>query len=359
MGQADLKTTSETVLALHSCLKRLLQMMPAAGQSLFVALEGAYPSKYEDRMDQLVFLDAALMVGSYCSECSRGLLDLVMRNVLQLDADVDLQVALGDEQLTFAFESSNAEDSFAMERIKGEKIKADTVDALMEKLFDHVDRQRLEDVTCAVPLSSFPPEFSKQADFFRDLLHVFNARVLTSPKAQFVQYLIFYACSKNPSVFAPIFLQFLMSIFRDFSLDHQMRAAAAAYIASFLARFARLQPETVANTLSAVATWSVELSTSNIMFILSFLVCVDFVSFFVWQVCCSPRVGQDFAAARREDALSLLCGVQLYVLRSLLSGFDGSRQPQAGPRLSVGLLAQSAALCAGRRSRRASRHCGR
>lgn len=258
VGEPDMHTTQETVQALHSCLKRLLHMMPAAGQALFRALEASYPSKYDDRTDQLVYLEAALTVSSYCVESSRGVLDLVMRHLLQLDADIDLQVALGDEQLTFALEANNTEDSFAKERTKEEKIKADTMDALMEKMFDFVDRQHLEDVTFTGPLSAFPPEFAKQAEFFRDLLHVFNARVLTSPKAQFVQYLVFYACSKNPAVFAPIFLQFLMSVFRDFSLDHQIRAAAAAYIASFLARFGRLQPEAIASSLSTVAAWGVE-----------------------------------------------------------------------------------------------------
>jgi hypothetical protein len=256
------------------------------------------PFKVCSSLRRYSYLDASLVVASYCAESSRGVLDLVMRNLLQLDADIDLQLAMGDEQqTTFALEGDgmNTEDTFANERCKEEKIKADTMDALMEKMFDFVDRQRLDEVTCTVALSSFPPEFAKQAEFFRDLLHVFNARVLTSPKAQFVQYLIFYACSKNPSVFAPIFLHFLMSIFRDFSLDHQIRAAAAAYIASFLARFSRLQPEAIATSLSAVAAWSVELSIQ-----LLFLRCVFLLICFFFskiKVCCSSRSCSCFSDA--------------------------------------------------------------
>ncbi len=259
VGEPELHTTKDTVLALHSCLRRLLQMMPAAGAALFQAVEQSYPSKYDDRLDQVIYLEAALLVSSYCPESARGVIDLVIRHLLLLDADIEMNAAVGDVELTFSLEGEGGnEDSFVKERVKEEQIKADTMDALMEKMFHFVDSQQLEAVTAATSLSAFPPEFAKQADFFRSLLHVFNARVLTSPKAQCVQYIMFYACCKNPNVYAPIFLSFLMSVFKDYSLDHQIRAAAAAYMASFNARFVRLHPETVSASLAIVAAWTSE-----------------------------------------------------------------------------------------------------
>jgi hypothetical protein len=257
VGEPDLHTTKDMVLALHSCLRRLLQMMPTAGPALFAALEHSYPSKYDDRLDQLIYLEAALLVSSYCPESARGVTDLVIRHLLLLDADIEMNAAVGDGELTFSMEGEGL-DAFAKEKIKEEKIKADTMDALMEKVFDFVDSRQLEAVTGVTTLAAFPPEFSKQADFFRDLIHVFNARVLTSPKAQCVQYIVFYACTKNPNVYAPIFLSFLLSVFKDYALDHQIRAAAAAYLASFTARFAPLHPEAVAASLVTMVAWSGE-----------------------------------------------------------------------------------------------------
>ncbi len=45
---------------------------------------------------------------------------------------------------------------------------------------------------------------------------------------------------------------------KDYALDHQIRAAAAAYLASFTARFAPLHPEAVAASLATLAAWSGE-----------------------------------------------------------------------------------------------------
>lgn len=261
VGDPEMTTTQSTILTIHSCLRRLLNVVPSSGQALLEALEASHPTKFDHPMDRLVYLEAVLLVSSYCEETSRGVLDLVVRNLLILDVDIEMDASDLGEELTFSLEEDADDDDARRKNFRQqEKAKADHMDLLLEKMFDFIDIQYLHMVQGVgiASINDFPPDCAKQAEFFRTMLHVFDSRVLTSPRAQFVQFLVFYACTKSPHVYAPIFLSHLISVFRDYSRDQKIRAAAAAYIGSFVSRFGRLNPESIASALTVLSDWARE-----------------------------------------------------------------------------------------------------
>ena len=269
VGEAEMTTSRDTILAVHNCIRRLLNVVPSSSAALLQALESSYPTKFGHHADRLVYLEAALLVTSYCETTTRGVFDLVVQNLLVLDVDIEMEqadIAAADE-LTFSFDEEAGEEGGIDEdeaRIRNykqqQRAKANHMDMLLEKIFDYIDNQHLHVVQGlgVTSINDFPPDCAKQANFFRTLLHVFDSRVLTSPRAQFVQFIMFYACTKSSHVYAPIFVSHLTGVFKDFGRDQQIRAAAATYIGSFVSRFGRLQVDVTANSLTVLSDWARE-----------------------------------------------------------------------------------------------------
>lgn len=260
VGDPERRTTVDTILALHGCVRRLLSVMPSSGAALFQAVESAYPMKYEDCHDQMIYLESVLQIASYCPEASRGALDLVVRKLLVFDVEV-LSESLenssssvpraADGDLTFNFdEGDEKEQKLAVD------IQKANMDDLMEKMFEYIDSKNLDSITGFKSLQDYPPECAAQVEFFRNLLHVFQARVLPTRGAQFVQFLVFYACTKMPSVLPKTFISLLMNVFSDPSYEQAVRAAAIVYVGSFVARFQQISPELTMSVLVTLCEWS-------------------------------------------------------------------------------------------------------
>jgi len=270
VGEAEMDKTKDAIFSMHTCLRRILRVVPSSGAALLSALEHSYPTKFEYHLDRVVYVEAILLITSYCENVSRGVMDLLMRNLLVLDVDIDIDVAAASEELTFSFDEENNsgkggngdgmdedEDDTKVNLKQQQRDKADHLDMLIELLFGYVDKQGLDQVMGFNPVTvaEFPPEYGRQAEFFRTLLQVFQSRILSSPKAQFVQFVMFYACGKNPKIYAPIFLKFLMSIVKDPSLDQQVRSTAATYVGSFVARFNGLEHGAIVVCLGELTEW--------------------------------------------------------------------------------------------------------
>jgi RNA polymerase I-specific transcription initiation factor RRN3 len=271
VGEAEMDHTKDAIFSMHTCLRRILRVVPSSGEALLRALEHSYPSKFEFHLDRVVYVEACLLITSYCENVSRGVLDLLMRNLIVLDVDIDIEGAAASDELTFSFDEENSnsnknggnnddneeEDESKVNLKQQQRDKADHLDMLIELVFGYIDKQGLDQVMGFNPVSvaEFPPEYGRQAEFFRTLLQVFQSRILTSPKAQFVQFIMFYACAKNSHVYAPIFLKFIMSIVKDPSLDQQIRSTAATYVGSFVSRFNGLEHGAIVVCLGELTEW--------------------------------------------------------------------------------------------------------
>ena len=70
---------------------------------------------------------------------------------------------------------------------------------------------------------------------FRQMLEAFELRVMTTYKAKYVQFALFYSCQLNPQL-ANEFLNRLISLFLNSSNDPLSRQSAVVYLASLIAR---------------------------------------------------------------------------------------------------------------------------
>jgi RNA polymerase I-specific transcription initiation factor RRN3 len=91
---------------------------------------------------------------------------------------------------------------------------------------------------------------------FSCLLASFDRILLPTHKSRHVQFLLFYLCSLQPAQFAEAFLALLIQRLVSVATPLPVRANAAYFLGSFLARAKFLQLEHVRDTLEIMAAWA-------------------------------------------------------------------------------------------------------
>lgn len=91
-------------------------------------------------------------------------------------------------------------------------------------------------------------------------MNVFRSRILPTLQCKFVQFLVFYSCTKSPYVYSQIFISSLLSNLKDPSIAPRARGYSVLYVGSFVARFLRLSPEIICNVLNTFCEWGREYS---------------------------------------------------------------------------------------------------
>lgn len=139
VGDVDWSSTEEIVRSVHHCVKRVVSVVPSSTHVLFQALEASYPTKYDECMDQVVYLEAALQISVYCEETARGMLDTIIQKLLALDIDIVSVDDMVAEDTIFSFEENVEKEKHAAERLK-----AQNMDDLMERIFVYIDNKKLD-----------------------------------------------------------------------------------------------------------------------------------------------------------------------------------------------------------------------
>lgn len=87
---------------------------------------------------------------------------------------------------------------------------------------------------------------------FDMLLPIFESNILTTHRCKYVQFLLFYLCTKDTQRLPTRFIDRLTELALDPQEPLVLRQSALAYLASFLARFKTVTGRTVAKTLDSL-----------------------------------------------------------------------------------------------------------
>ena len=271
-------------------LERALALIPTLPAQLLPMLLQNLPHKTRDRAAQCLYVRAALALaeGARGAPLREGLLLGVVDHLLSLDVEIKwediVDVRTGQEQEEGSSEEDDdddGEDIFELETAVQEGMHTldvhgaggaaaqlpggahppgarggwegndggaaaaaaaqaaaeahtvdeavDKLDSLMELVLDHVARR------CAA---------GQLAQVWATLMAAFERSLLHTHRSKFTQYLLFRACAEDPARCSEAFAGALLARVRDARQAPVARAAAAAYLASFLARCA-LAPEAV------------------------------------------------------------------------------------------------------------------
>ncbi|KAF3218781.1 hypothetical protein TWF106_007306 [Orbilia oligospora] len=122
----------------------------------------------------------------------------------------------------------------------------DKLDAMLALVFGYYDSK--------LPKMSVAEPAQEDLENFELLLHFFDTIILTTFKSQYIQFVVFWAAQKSP-VFMDVFLGMLVERAMDPTKPQVARQAAAAYVASFVARAKLLERDAVRSVVRMLCLW--------------------------------------------------------------------------------------------------------
>jgi RNA polymerase I-specific transcription initiation factor RRN3 len=119
---------------------------------------------------------------------------------------------------------------------------------------EHAQQVSLTSLAPRAPLRPSPTPPGQLSQLWHTLLGAFERSLLHTHRSKFTQYLLFRACTEDPRRCCAGFVRALLSRLRDARQPPITRVAAAAYLASFLARCAPVPEPLVVDVLQQLAT---------------------------------------------------------------------------------------------------------
>lgn len=258
---------------IHYALQFILDLVPtAAFSTLFPALVAEFPHTSEKKQAHKNYMRNLLRVLEYAPALRNKVLAMLTDRVIKIDVEiqVDLDELEEDEGETLETELTGNmlenikdtaviededndsdgsdeyggdEDSDAVHNIKE---TVDKLDTMLEILFDHYSK--------SFPGKSTEDPSSHSIDTFELLLRSFDTTVLPTYRSRYTQFLLFWASQKSPR-FSDQFCVSILEKALDNSRPQGTRQAAAAYIASFVARAKFMPQKDVRAVVRLICRW--------------------------------------------------------------------------------------------------------
>lgn len=229
---------------IHDCIRSLLRQSPMASTYLGPIVGSTFPFADDTAKAHIRYIRNILQISEYCTELKGEILSLVTDKIVKID--VQIQVDMDDleddeeelvgraineaeEEDMSDNESVSSEESLEPEDRRKRQIQENVnkLDAVMDLLFSHYD-------------SVFAKgDLFDSDELFESLLSQFANIVLPTYRSRHVQFLLFHF-SQTSADLTERFAGCCSHLAFDQLRPHILRVAAAAYLASFIARGAHV-----------------------------------------------------------------------------------------------------------------------
>jgi RNA polymerase I-specific transcription initiation factor RRN3 len=251
-------------IRLHTTIQYLLQMFPAAKSVLETQLSAKFPYPDESLGVHMAYIHNLFRIKDYVPELLDDVLDLIVSRVVKIDSQMQLDLEDLDDDVTAAVsyslrenlrQSSDWEDDEADDsdtesvdsddpefdqdaaRIKTIKVSVEKMDAMLDTLFAYY-----------TPLFDDPGS-DDAFEAFTTIIREFEHMILPTYKSRHTQFLIFHFAQMHERL-TDAFCGQLISIAFSVNTPNILKQAAAAYLASFVARGAHVPKELVRPPIS-------------------------------------------------------------------------------------------------------------
>lgn len=233
---------------LHDTLRYLLRQLPMASSLLGDILASAFPFPTDTTKAHVQYIQSILKVSEYCPELKGRIFSLVTDKLVKIDVQIQVDMEELEDDIEDRLvddagnvldddedgdesddESVSSEGSLDDEdrRLKELRESVNKLDAIMDLLFSHYD---------SVFAGS---DFVQIDDVFESLLSQFANIILPAYRSRHTQFLLFHFSQSSPDLMER-FAGCCSHLAFDHRLPHILRIAAAAYLASFIARGAHV-----------------------------------------------------------------------------------------------------------------------
>jgi RNA polymerase I-specific transcription initiation factor RRN3 len=247
---------------LHSTLQYLLQMFPAARAVLENLLNTKFPFPDESLRTHMAYIHNILRVKEYVADLEDEVLDLILNRVVKIDSQMQVDLEDMDDDVTTAVmyalretprESSDWEDD-ELDDSDTESVDSDDPDIDQEAARIKTVKESVEkmDAVLDTLFKVYTPHFAnpgsdKAFDTFTIILREFDHMVLPTYKSRHTQFLIFHFAQLHERLTDAFCGQLIATAFQG-NTPNVLKQAAAAYLASFVARGAHV-PRSLVRTI--------------------------------------------------------------------------------------------------------------
>jgi RNA polymerase I-specific transcription initiation factor RRN3 len=244
---------------LHSSIQYLIQMFPAARTVLESLLNTKFPFPDESLRTHMAYIHNILRLKEYVPDLEDEVLDLILNRVVKIDSQMQVDLEDMDDDVTTAVmfalretprDSSDWEDEDEDDD-DNESVDSDDPDfdqeaARVKTLKDSVEKMdAVLDTLFKVYAPSFAnPGSDKAFDTFTIILREFDHMVLPTYKSRHTQFLIFHFAQLHERLTDAFCGQLIATAFQG-NTPNVLKQAAAAYLASFVARGAHVSRDLV------------------------------------------------------------------------------------------------------------------
>ena len=231
---------------IHECLKSVLRQSPMASTYLAPIIATTFPFSDDNARAHTQYIKNVLKVSEYCPELKGEILSLVTDKLVKIDVQIQVDMeeleddmeerlvsgaihGAEDEEDISDNESVSSEESLDPEdrRLKTIRDNVNKLDAIMDLLFSHYDSVFAKN------------DLFDSDELFESLLSQFANIILPTYRSRHTQFLLFHF-SQTSADLTERFAGCCSHLAFDQLRPHILRVAAAAYLASFIARGAHV-----------------------------------------------------------------------------------------------------------------------
>ncbi|RSM15672.1 hypothetical protein CEP52_000662 [Fusarium oligoseptatum] len=245
---------------LHGTLQYLLQMFPSAVPVLENLLGSNFPFPDQSMRVHMAYVDNLLRIKKYVPLLRDEVLDLILNRVVKIDSQmqVDLEdldddvtaavmYALGDHSRADTWED-DGDDESDNESVDSDDPDFDQDAARIQSIKGSVEKM---DAVLDTLFRVYTPHFANPGsdtafDAFTVLLREFDHMVLPTYKSRHTQFLIFHFAQMHERLTDAFCGQLIATAFQS-NTPNVLKQAAAAYLASFVARGSHLPSSLIRN----------------------------------------------------------------------------------------------------------------
>jgi RNA polymerase I-specific transcription initiation factor RRN3 len=256
----------EMLERIHGTIEHILQKVPSAISELQIVLRQSFPHTTDSLKEHMDYVTSILRVASYTQFIKADIVATIFDKLTVMDTNMQQDILDLEEELQEHLEQDLSQEiSLLIEKdndndADGAELSDSDEESEIDE-FEDPNKRRLHtlkqqvaklDGMMELMFTHFEPSFSKagideQFSVLDQMFGMFARMILPTNKTRFVQFLLFHYAQTSEQL-SDRFVQALITVLVDRDADKMVKRSAAAYLASFIARGARVTRSLVENT---------------------------------------------------------------------------------------------------------------
>jgi RNA polymerase I-specific transcription initiation factor RRN3 len=242
---------------------KMMELFPKVRTDFFSIVSSKFPHIKWDKAQIIHYTEQSFKVLDYLPSMRKQLFEIVIDKCLEIDVNIKIKdngdVLIEEQQKNNGENSQEQRPGVTKEEEKKNNVDefSDKLDSLLALLLDEIRKSSKDGLS--------------SREMYYELLPMFESTILTTHKAKYVQFCIFYACGLESELLedeSDAMQDFLHAILhRDFAaklletiIDPYRatltRQSGACYLASFISRASFVGPDTICESISVLLRWA-------------------------------------------------------------------------------------------------------